>query len=106
MEFVIRVDFGLIAGIYMFLILFGIGYNALTAWMDRHGYMEGYTSLMVALGVLITLAPLAIISWQGVLLVLGGFVASGLPMIIGSITRYLHKRELAQREIARIELGE
>jgi hypothetical protein len=106
MEVTFRVDLGLVSGLYLVLVLFGIGYNSLTSWMEKHGYMEGYTSLMVALGVLITLAPLAIISWQGVLLVLGGFVASGLPMIIGSITRYLHKRELAQREIARIELGE
>jgi hypothetical protein len=102
MEVTFRVDLGLVSGLYLVLVLFGIGYNSLTSWMEKHGYMEGYTSLMVALGVLITLAPFAVVCWQAVLLVLGGFIASGLPMIIGSISRYLLKREIAQKELAKV----
>ena len=102
MEFSFRVDFGLVSGIFLGLVVLGIGYNALTALFERKGYMEGFTSLMVAGGVVMTLLPLLLISPVFVLIVAGAFLASGTPMIIGSVSRYVRNRERAKREIARL----
>jgi hypothetical protein len=102
MVFEIRVEYGLIAGIYVGLLLFGLGFNKLTAWVEQRGYMEGFTSLLVAVGVVVTLAPFGIVSLPLALIVAGGFVASGSPMIVGSIIRYAQERERARQEIARM----
>lgn len=99
MVFEIRVDFGVVSAIFLGLVLFGISYNRVIGWAEHRGYIEGYTSLMVAVGVVFTLIPLAILSWQFVLLVAGAFIASGTPMILGSITRYITQRAAAIRAI-------
>jgi hypothetical protein len=96
----IRFDFGSISAVFLGLMLFGIGYNALTAWMERRGYTEGYLSFIVALGVTITLASVAILNLQAALLTLGAFIASGLPMIAGSTVRYIRRRDEEKRAIA------
>lgn len=93
----IRLDFGIVLAVFFALVLFGVGYNALVAWMDRRGYTEGFVSLIVALGVFVTLCGAAILSIQAALLALGAFVATGTPMIVGSIIRYLHRREKMKR---------
>jgi len=93
----IRTDFGAISAVFLGLVLFGIGYNALVAWLERRGYTEGYLAFVVALGVIITLAGVAVFSIHAALLTFGAFIASGLPMIVGSILRYLRKREEAKR---------
>ncbi len=93
----IRLDYGVITAVLLGLLLFGIGYNALVAWLERRGYTEGYLSLIVALGVAMTLAGVAVLSIQAALLALGAFCATGTPMIIGSITRYLKARDEAKR---------
>jgi hypothetical protein len=100
MTFEIRAEYGLILGIYGALVLFGFGFNALIAWFERKGYMEGMTSLMVVLGVALTIAPFALINLHAVLMIAGGFVASGLPMIIGSLGRYLKQRDEARKFLA------
>ena len=102
MEFTFRVDIGLISGVLLGLVLFGLGFNALTSWAEQKGYMDGFTSLFVALGVLMTLAPFALVNPIFALLVLAGFFASGLPMIVGSIVRYIKRREQTRKEIARL----
>jgi hypothetical protein len=102
MEITIRADFGQILGMYAGLAVFGIVYNRLIAWMEKKGYIEGFTSLMVAVGVLVTLAPIVVFSAHLALAVLGGFIASGSPMIVGSIVRYARARERAREEIARL----
>jgi hypothetical protein len=106
MTFVIRVELGLVLGIFPVLVLFGVGFNWLTAWMERKGYMEGFTSLIVALGVALTLAPLAFFSWQFVLIAYGAFLCTGLPMIVGSIGRYLQKREQALQYLGAVSNGD
>lgn len=93
----IRVDFGLIAGVFWALILFGVGYNALVGWLERRKYAEGYMSLIVAAGVVVTLVGIAILSIEAALYALGAFAASGTPMILGSIIRHVRARERAQR---------
>lgn len=88
---------GAVWAVFFGLLLFGIGYNALVAWLERKGYTEGYLSLIVALGVAMTLAGVAALNIEAALLALGAFAASGTPMIIGSIWRYLRRREEARR---------
>lgn len=83
---------GLIA-VYSVLVLFGVGYNLLVAWVEERGYIRGYVALFVAGGVLITLVGVALITPIGALITLGAFVASGTPMILGSIWRYIKDRE-------------
>jgi hypothetical protein len=95
----IRLDFGTIAAVLLGLLLFGIGYNALVAWLERRGYTEGFLSLIVALGVFVTLCGVAVLSIHAALLALGAFVATGTPMIIGSIIRYLSRREAMKQAI-------
>jgi membrane protein YdbS with pleckstrin-like domain len=99
MNIEIGADFGTILAVLMGLFLFGIGYNSLVAWMERKGYTEGFLSLIVAFGVTVTLVGVAILSIHAALITLGAFIASGTPMIIGSIVRYLRKREEMKRSI-------
>jgi hypothetical protein len=94
-----RLDYGVITAVLLGLLLFGIGYNALVAWLERRGYAEGFLSLIVAFGVAVTLAGVAILSIPAALLTLLAFIATGTPMIVGSIVRYIHRREATKRAI-------
>lgn len=97
----IKPDFGLYLAVFLGLLLFGIGYNAFVSWAERKGYTEGYMSLIVAFGVAMTLFGVAILSIQAALVTLLGFIASGLPMTIGSIWRYIQAREQSKLAIKR-----
>lgn len=97
MEVIIGNDLGTISAVFLGLVLFGIGYNALIAWAEKQGYMEGFVSFTVVLGVMVTLGGMAILDYQGALLCLCCFAASGFPMIIGSISRYLISRKESQK---------
>jgi Kef-type K+ transport system membrane component KefB len=92
----IKPEFSLILAVYLVLVLFGIGYNHTVAWWERQKYIEGFTSLAVVLGVLMTLGGVAVVDWQSALLALGAFAATGTPMIVGSILRYVRARREAQ----------
>ncbi len=95
---------GAILGVFGLLLAFGTLYNALVAWAEREGYTEGYLSLVVAVGVAVTLGGLAILSIDAALLALVCFAGSGTPMIAGSIWRYLKKRAEARKAmLAEIE---
>ena len=89
----IGTNWGLLAAIYLGLLLFGVGFNALIAWTERKGYLQGYTSLFVALGVSVTILAMTLIDPSFALATLGAFVASGAPMIAGSIWRHMMERE-------------
>ena len=91
-----------LALIYLALVLFGVGYNALVAWMERKKLVEGYMSDVVAVGVALTILPFALLpgeyrAWQVALMIAGGFVASGLPMMIGSRIRHAIARHDEQQ---------
>ena len=92
----IKLDLGLILAVYAVGIIFGIGYNHVVAWLERKKYLEGYVSLAVAGGVLVTVGLTAIFSWAYALLALGTFFCTGLPMAIGSIWRHVKAREYEQ----------
>jgi hypothetical protein len=92
----------ILLAIYLALLLFGIGYNLLAAWAEKTGFIKGYTSLFVVGGVVITVAATALVNLTFALVTAGAFIASGTPMILGSMVR--HKREeLRQLEQAREE---
>ena len=86
------------------LALFGLGYNAFVAWIEKNGHDRGFTALLVVGGTVVTLiGSLALIGWESTLLVVLCFVASGTPMIIGSLIRYAKtclEQEKALREAA------
>lgn len=92
---------GTLAALYLALVLFGIGFNALTALAERKGYMHGYTSLFVALGVAVTVGATAVISLAFALVTAVAFIASGTPMIVGSIWRHVQERERMLEQLRR-----
>ena len=92
----IAVDWPVFIAVLAGLLLFGCGY----AWFV-YGLGErksGYIALFVAVGVLVTLGGLAIISWQAAILALVYFAASGSPMIAGEIILAMRSRDRAIRE--------
>jgi hypothetical protein len=110
MSFVI--DLRILALLCALLAAFGAGYNHWVAHLEEQGHHRGYLSFIVALGVGMTgLAFSLATSWQLGLILLGCFIASGGPMIWGSISRYItaraaeeaHLEERALRQLQRQE---
>jgi len=96
--------FGLILAL---LFLFGIVFNWITHFAERKGWIEGYTALFVVIGVSVTVGGMGfLIGWKNVMYVYAGFVASGTPMIVGSIARYMLARERAQRCLTNHDPGQ
>lgn len=85
--------------VFLVLVLFGIGYNALTEWMERNGRGEGYTAFLVVGGVLATTGGVAILDPNAALKMLICFAGSGTPMLVGSVMRYVRAREQHQRGV-------
>ena len=94
-------DPALIGAVIGLLLAFGLLYNSLVGWLEREGYMEGYVSLSVVGGVAATLLIVALLDWQASALMLGAFCCSGLPMVLGSIWRYMRQRRKGQERIRR-----
>ena len=85
------------------LALFGWVFNRLVQRLEEETPEHGYTAFLVAVGVLVTVAVMApLIGLQATALLLAGFVASGLPMIVGSVGRSL-ARMRSERELLRAE---
>lgn len=84
------------------LLLFGIAYAAFVRWLNLRGYMEGYTAIMVVVGVMVTLLINQTIYVPGnpladLLLEFAGFGASGTPMIVNNIMEYVTRRAQAEQ---------
>lgn len=86
-------DLGVISAVFGVLVAFGLLYDRIVGWLERNGYDEGYTAMLVVGGVLVTLAGVAFVDWRAALLALGAFVCSGLPMVIGSWWRHVQRRK-------------
>jgi hypothetical protein len=86
------INAGMVAGIYGVLLAFGIGYNWLTAHAEKTGLIHGYTALFVVGGVVVTVGAMGLVSLPFALLTAGAFIASGTPMIIGSMIRHSQER--------------
>ncbi len=82
------------------LVVFGIAYNHGVALLGNR--QRGFTSILVALGVLVTLTGIYAIDPQSAIITLAAFTASGTPMIIGSIARYTAKRHAEETRLAQI----
>lgn len=100
------VNLGTLAAVYLALLLFGIVFNQITEWAEKKGYAQGYLSLFVAFGVGVTVLTTAAISSVFALITLGAFVASGTPMIVGSIWRHVRKREHQLEQLRREAHGD
>jgi hypothetical protein len=92
--------------VFLGLALFGVLYNLLISWAERHGYLAGLTSFSVALGNAVTVGVLVLSFWNISLpgwtwgfLLLAAFCCSGAPMVIGSRER--HARETDRNTRAR-----
>ncbi|CAK0772721.1 conserved membrane hypothetical protein [Gammaproteobacteria bacterium] len=96
----------ILAMIYLLLFVFGWVYNALVMMAEKQHYTEGYMSLIVAFGVGMTLLPFAFFTPPlSVMYIYFAFMASGLPMILGSIWRHVVARKREQddeRQAARL----
>lgn len=85
---------------YLVLLLVSIAYNALTAWAERNG-IDGYVSLLVVGGVAYTLiAVVWLIGWKNTCILAGAFMASGFPMVLGSITRHIAQRRREEKALS------
>lgn len=88
-------DSGLVAAL-IFLLVFGMVYNQLVEKFQKR--TQRYTAELVVGGVLITLVTSGFfIGWNNAGKVLLLFVASGLPMIVGSWIRAARDDEEAKR---------
>jgi len=96
-RFINQLDANLQTAIVVFIVIgapvFGYFYNRLMDSLDEHEHM----SLYVAIGVVITLAFGALISWKASILLLSIFALTGLPMIFGEYRRTERKRKTAPR---------
>jgi hypothetical protein len=82
------------------LLTFGVGYNWLVGWLEDQEYDHGYTAFLVIGGTLVTLAGASLlVGRDATLLVLACFVASGTPMTVGSVWRYMRRRDAERRQL-------
>lgn len=86
-----------LVNVFLCLFIFGLGYNWMVSRLGRK--LEGYMSLVVALGVMVTLVGVLLLSPGAALICLLAFAATGLPMIFGSIVRYITRRESSRSAI-------
>ena len=91
-----------IGAVLFALLMFGLFFNGHVARLGEQ--KQGYTGLLVAAGVAVTLAGLALVWWQAALAALIAFIPSGVPMIAGDISRHIRAREQAL-EAMRKEAG-
>lgn len=92
------------------LLVFGVAYNAVVAYLERKDKERGYTAFLVVFGNLVTvLAMIPLIGLTPALLILFGFACSGLPMTIGSMWRHtearLRERQAQKDTIAQLVEG-
>jgi len=93
-------DFSLYVAVFAGLAFFVVLYNSFLGWMSNHKYHEGFTSLLVIVGVVVTVGGCGfLIGWQAMGTLLLGFVASGTPMVVGELGRYVVRRSKAQKAL-------
>ena len=88
-------------------VLFGVAFNAITAWSEREGYIEGYTSFYVVIGVAGTvLIAQGLLGWETVGVLALAFAGAGAPMIVRHVARYMRARREAQADVVRAVTGQ
>jgi len=104
MPFDVRVVVAVLFG----LVCFGWAYNAWVERLERKGRERAIVSLLVVAGVAVTGLGIWLIigSLAHVLIMAACFVASGVPMVAGSLKRYVLRREAEESEATDIALEE
>lgn len=82
--------------VFSALFVFAVIYDLVVGWAEDKGYIEGVVSLFVVFGVGMTLIGVAFLDFDAALLSFYAFVASGIPMIFGSLRRYVVARRKEQ----------
>lgn len=87
--------------ILLALAVFGYLYNRWVAGLVSEGHDRGYMGFIVALGcgVVILGWMLITVDLAGALILLAAFAAAGVPMILGSIERYVRAQDAAARAL-------
>lgn len=71
----------------------GIVYNLVVAHLEKKGYDKGLTSLLVVVGCAFTIGLAGLqIGWTAMWIVVAFFGATGTPMIVGSLARFVRER--------------
>lgn len=84
------------------LVSFGYLYNRLVEALEKDGHDRGYMSLIVSGGTAITLIGVApLIGIEATKQTFACFIASGLPMIWGSISRHCRARARVEAQLKR-----
>lgn len=103
----IGIDSGAIAVTAVGLLAFGAGYNYIVLALSRRGHSDGYTWLLVCVGVAVTVIAAGFtVGWRAVLLIGIYFASSGLPMAAGDIWRHLRARQAERQDDAATKLAE
>lgn len=88
------------------LTAFGVGYNALITRAGKRGWLRGFTWLAVVIGVSITLIGTWFIDARAALIASACFAASGIPVAMGAISRYVLNRERDIEELKAEAFGD
>lgn len=91
---------------WVVVILFGISLlydRGVIRRGDRAGWLEPYTAFTVVAGVLYTLAGVWAVDRKAAVLTFWAFVASGTPMILGDLERYLERVRNGERVLVNLE---
>jgi hypothetical protein len=79
-------------------LLFGIGYNELVAWWQKHSLIHVSYQVVIGVAATLTIAGAGMFAsemkfWQAMVYLVAFFGASGLPMISGSNRRSVKEKE-------------
>lgn len=89
------------------LFLFGVLYNFFIEWLERWGYHSGYVAFLVVGGTAVTLAGASsLIGLNATLWVMACFIASGLPMVLGSCSRHAREGAKVWKELTYLMRGQ
>lgn len=83
--------------------MFGVIYNQFVAWIESEGHDRGYLAFLVVIGVGITIAGYGLdVGYNLAERLFWYFMASGTPMIAGSVWRFWRKRQQEESVIRHI----
>jgi hypothetical protein len=88
--------------VFFTLALAGVGYNALVEWFNRRHRDHGYTAILVAAGVTMTEIGVEALPSKHFVFRILAYIASGTPMLMGDILRFLDKQKASSITLERI----
>ena len=90
----LEIDYVVAGAVVCGLACFGWAYNRWMEWLESKDLQRGFLSFLVAIGVGVTGVGYAAIvrSFEHGVVLLVCFLASGAPMMAGSVRRYVRRR--------------